>query len=181
MSFPPPSERFISRSSISWTWVPPLTSLCNAKIVSNLSHGIRNKTTANCPIFPDFSMNWLILPSFGHPKFVISVCVHVVSSRAKSSDFVRAFWKRRSEEWGGQQAGQRALVLAGGVAMWPRGPRWMPVVGDFKGSSPLPGNETFGHAQHLVSYDVRTKSTLPTPSRIWQSGKEPFSESGSYR
>src|SRR5439155_25859489 len=36
---------------------------------------------------------------------------------------VRAFWKRRSGGQGGQEAGQRALVLAGGLARWPRGPR----------------------------------------------------------
>src|SRR5206468_10346320 len=42
--------------------------------------------------------------------------------RAKSVHYVRAFWKRRSEERVARKAGRWALALAGGVARWPRGP-----------------------------------------------------------
>src|SRR5437870_807194 len=36
---------------------------------------------------------------------------------------VRAFWKCRSGERGGQEAGHMPLGLTGGLATWPRGPR----------------------------------------------------------
>src|SRR5712664_327613 len=86
-----------------------------------MEHGMntdRNHIPKNAG--PRFPNSLIRVPSVFHPW--PSLSQKLASSRAKSVNYVRAFWKRRSGERGGQEAGQRALVLAGGVARWPGGP-----------------------------------------------------------